>query len=322
MGRLHLRLWNRLRTWRAVRPLLSSLLFPSFFRLLLRRLPLGRLLLCGLLAANLFGLLLCCLLLNCLLFANLISLLLLCRLLTASLLRLLLCCLLLRGLLLSSLLFAGLVSLLLCRRRTVVANWLSLFDWRNRYWRTGRLVRWYIRHRYIRRRVGWPIGWCICHRSIAGPIRGKSLRRLVSWLPGVANGRRVDRSTCTQRCRLTWWRLLDSGWCGRSIRRTQALHFVDGQRLAGVLCQFLLLPGKRYGRWRRSCLCHHRTIDNCFRRPSHTIGGWGRCSEGTFSARSHHRSRYHRRRGNLFFVHRHGRSRHRRRASERVLRDS
>ena len=178
----------------------------------------------------------------------------------------------LRGLLLSRLLFASLVSLLLlCRRWPIAANGLSLVDWGIRHWRSGRLVRWCIRHRYIGRRVGWPIRWRICYRRIGGPV-SRDIRRLrVHRLLCVADRGRTGWTTRVQRRGFTRWRLLDQGLRCRYVRRPQALYFVDSQRLAGVLRQVLLLLGKWHRRRWRSCLCNHRTIDNCCRRTSHTI---------------------------------------------------
>ena len=262
LGRLDFRLWCRLRSGRAVGPLLSRRLLGSVLlcrrrlwrrlfagpidrlcRLMrasfFRRLLLGRLLLCGLLFASLLCLLL-------------LLLLLLCCLLTASFFRRLL----LGGLLLRRLLLTGLVGLLLLRGRGPVGtSWWSLSRRHIRYRRVGRLVHWGIGH------------WCT-----AGSVRGSGWRLRVRWRPGVAHGRLADRTVGIHRRRFTRRRLFDHGLCCCNVCWTQDLYFVRSQRLARLLSQLLLLLGKWHRRRRRRCLCHHGTIDYCLRRAGHTIG--------------------------------------------------
>jgi hypothetical protein len=140
------------------------------------------------------------------------------------------------------------------------------------------------------------------HRPVRRCVRRLGMRRLSR----VHSDWRVSRL-----CWFTWRRLLDERVSCRNVWRAQALYFVWSERLAGVLCQLLLLLGKRHRGRRRRCLCHHGTVGHRCRWLSHPIGGCGRLPENTVSGRSHRRSRHNGRRGKLFCVYGHGRSRHR-----------
>ena len=218
-----------------------------------------------------------------LLLASLLRRLLLCGLLLGLLLTSFLGCLLLGRLLLSSLLLLG-------RRRPIAANW----------WLIVRCVG----NGRVPRLIRWLVWW----RSVG--------RRLC-----VPNRRLIGRMACIQCCGFSRRRLLHHRMRCCNGRRAQRLHLMRSQRLAGVLCQLLLLFGKGNRRRRRRCLRHHWTIDYRRRRLGHPSGTRIGSSKNAFSRWSYRSSGYHGRRGYLFLVHLNGGSRYRCRASKRVLRN-
>ena len=188
--------------------------------------------------------------------------------------------LLLRRLLFASLvrllLLTSLIRLLLSRGRPVIATWLRPLAWRVRLWGVAGLVR------RVRRR-------CI------GRLPGAT----DSWLAARSVG---VRAVCIRRRGFSRRRLPDLGPLCRNSRRTQSLHFMSSERLAGVrLERFLLLFECHWRRGRRS-FCHYRPLGNRCRRPSHPIG-IRRCgSENAVSRRSHRCPPVNGRRGNLLLI--------------------
>ena len=90
-------------------------------------------------------------------------------------------------------------------------------------------------------------------RLVARPVRRWRIGGL-AWSSGVRRiPRLVARSVHVRRRRFPRRRQFDPRLRGRSIRRTQGLHFVPLQGLSRMRCQGLLLSGKRHGRrrWRR-----------------------------------------------------------------------
>jgi len=114
--------------------------------------------------------------------------------------------------------------------------------------------------RLRRRRAVWlrsviRLGRVRCPRTLVrSRLVARPVRRL--WLARPSRVRRIPwlvaRSAHVRRRRFPRRRLFDHRLRGRTIRRTQGLHFVPCQGLSRMRCQGLLLSGKRHGR-RRWC---------------------------------------------------------------------